>query len=173
MIPRSLRGGIGDGMFDIIKAFLADLSRDTAPVDPGEEPRLAVAALLAHVVAIDGAVGQAENETYRRVLAQHFGLGPDATAALAVAAQEADQEAVDLYRFTSVLKRRLEPEARLAVVEMLWEVVLADGTLHEFEDNTVWRIAELLDVSTRDRVLIRKRVEARLEGTRESDNSGP
>lgn len=160
-------------MFDIIKAFLSDLSREAPAVDPADEPRLAVAALLAHVVAIDGAVGAAESETYRRVLARHFDLDPQATADLVASAREADQEAVDLYRFTSVLKRRLEPESRLAVVEMLWEVVLADGTLHEFEDNTVWRIAELLDVGTRDRVLIRKRVEARLDGLRDSDDSGP
>lgn len=160
-------------MFDIIRAFLADLSREEGPVDLAQEPRLAVAALLAHVVSIDGAIGAAESETYRRVLSRHFDLDAQATADLVAAAQEADQEAVDLYRFTSVLKRRLAPEARLAVVEMLWEVVLADGTLHEFEDNTVWRIAELLDVGTRDRVLIRKRVEARLEGLRDSDDSGP
>ncbi len=35
---------------------------------------------------------------------------------------------------------------------MLWEIVLADGVLHEFESNLVWRASELLGVSTQDRV---------------------
>jgi uncharacterized tellurite resistance protein B-like protein len=48
------------------------------------------------------------------------------------------------------------------MVEMLWEVAYADGVLHEFESNLVWRAAELLGVSTRDRVELRKAVESRL-----------
>jgi uncharacterized tellurite resistance protein B-like protein len=47
-------------------------------------------------------------------------------------------------------------------VEMLWEIVMADGVVHAFESNLLWRTAELLGVSTRDRVTLRKMVEARL-----------
>jgi len=46
----------------------------------------------------------------------------------------------------------------------LWEVVLADGIVDEFETNLVWRVAELIGVSTRDRVTLRKMVEARALG---------
>ena len=41
---------------------------------------------------------------------------------------------------------------------MMWEVIYADGRLNEFEDNLVWRAADLLNVSSRDRVEIRRRV---------------
>jgi uncharacterized tellurite resistance protein B-like protein len=47
---------------------------------------------------------------------------------------------------------------------MLWEVVMADGVVDEFESNLVWRAAELLGVSTRDRVLLRKAVASRVAG---------
>ncbi len=40
----------------------------------------------------------------------------------------------------------------------MFEVAYADGGLTEFEDNLVWRAAELLNVSSRDRVQIRKSV---------------
>ena len=73
----------------------------------------------------------------------------------------AKSESVDLYQFTSVLCRALDQEGRKRIVEMLWEVVLADGVVHEFEANLVWRAAELLGVSTRDRVSLRKAVESR------------
>jgi uncharacterized tellurite resistance protein B-like protein len=73
-----------------------------------------------------------------------------------------ERDAVDLYRFTSVLCRELDQDGRKRVVEMLWEVVLADGQVDEFESNLVWRVAELIGVSTRDRVTLRKQVEARL-----------
>ncbi|MEO0637039.1 MAG: TerB family tellurite resistance protein, partial [Pseudomonadota bacterium] len=35
-------------------------------------------------------------------------------------------------------------------------IVYSDGQLHELEDNVVWRIAELLGVSARDRMLAKQ-----------------
>ena len=57
--------------------------------------------------------------------------------------------------------RELNQEGRQRVVEMLWEIVLADGVLHEYEADLVSRGRELLGVSTRDRVRLRKIVESR------------
>ena len=47
----------------------------------------------------------------------------------------AESEAVDLYRFTSVLKNRMSEDERIRVIENLWEIAYADGTSHEFEEN--------------------------------------
>jgi len=41
---------------------------------------------------------------------------------------------------------------------MMWEIVLADGRVTEFEDNLMWRAADLLGVSSRDRIALRQRV---------------
>ena len=54
-------------------------------------------------------------------------------------------EAVDLYRFTSLLNRSLDEEGRCRIVEMMWQVVYADGDVTEFEDNLIWRAADLLE----------------------------
>ena len=64
-------------------------------------------------------------------------------------AEAREQEAVDLYRFTSVLCAGLDQEGRQRIIEMLWEMAMADCLVHEFEANLVWRAAELLGVSTR------------------------
>ena len=73
-----------------------------------------------------------------------------------------DGEAVDLYRFTSILMNTMSASDRIGFIEILWEMVYADGVRHELEDNVVWRISELLGVSGRDRVLMRQRVQERL-----------
>jgi membrane carboxypeptidase/penicillin-binding protein len=57
---------------------------------------------------------------------------------------QAEGEAVDLYRFTSVIMRSVNEEGRLRIIEMMWELVYADGQVSEFEDNVVWRAADLL-----------------------------
>ena len=75
--------------------------------------------------------------------------------------RQEESESVDLFGFTNVLCRELDQDGRKRIVEMLWEVVMADGVIHEFESNLVWRTAELLGVSTRDRVTLRQAVAAR------------
>lgn len=125
------------------------------------DPRLSVAAILVHIVAVDGQVTDDEKRRLREVLQAHFNLSESETDGLIEEATRRDDEAVDLYAFTSVLKRELDDEGRRAVVELMWEVVYADGEVSEFEDNIVWRVAELIGVPSRDRVLIRKRIEAK------------
>ena len=57
-----------------------------------------------------------------------------------------------------MVKRAYNADGRRRIVEMMWEIVLADGTLHEFEDNLVWRVAETIGVSEADREDVRRRV---------------
>jgi uncharacterized tellurite resistance protein B-like protein len=42
------------------------------------------------------------------------------------------------------------------MVEMMFEVAYSDGALSEFEDNVVWRAAELMHVPSRERVTMRR-----------------
>jgi uncharacterized tellurite resistance protein B-like protein len=144
-------------MLDALRAFLGDLSSDAAPPRPFEasDYRLAAAALLVHLASIDGAFDAGEKALLQSLVETRFDLEPGAARALIEAAAESEREAVDLYRFTHVLKRTLDEDGRRAVVGMLWEMAYADGEVHEFEENVIWRVAELLGVSTRDRVALR------------------
>jgi uncharacterized tellurite resistance protein B-like protein len=126
-----------------------------------EELRLAAAALLVRASVIDGKIDASERSKLKTLLQEHFDLGGEEVRSLLVEAVVREHESIDLYRFTSVLCRELDQDGRKRIVEMLWEVVMADGTVHDFESNLVWRVAELLGVSTRDRVTLRKAVEAR------------
>ena len=95
--------------------------------------------------------------SFARSLARNFGLSGDDLDRLVEDATAADNEAVDLYRFTSVLKRSMSEDERIRVIENLWEIAFADGASHEFEENLVWRVAELLGVSPRDRIAMQAR----------------
>ncbi len=139
----------------------------------GDEPdfapddhRVAVAALAVHAVAIDGTVTEAERAKLRKVLKEKFELDEAEATELIREARRRDKEAVDLYSFTSVLKRALNADERRAVIEMLWKLVYADGEVHEFEDNLIWRVAELLGISSRERIRLRQQVEGAMAGQR-------
>ncbi|WP_075214170.1 TerB family tellurite resistance protein [Mongoliimonas terrestris] len=149
-------------MFDALKSFLNDLAGPRPDDEDAMDERLATAALLVHTIAVDGDVSPGERDQLRRALTAAYGLTRAETDHLIDEARRRDQEAVDLYGYTSVLKRTLDHEGRERVIEMMWEIVFADGGVHEFEDNIVWRVAELLGVSSRDRIRLRKRIEGRL-----------
>ena len=126
-----------------------------------EELRLAAAALLVRASVIDGKIDASERRKIKTLLRERFEIEGEAVRSLLVEAVIREHESVDLYRFTSVLCRELDQDGRKRIVEMLWEVVMADGLVHEFESNLVWRAAELLGVSTRDRVILKQAVARR------------
>lgn len=152
-------------MLNAVRDFLKTLGAGQLPDKQFDDndARLALAALLAHMMAIDGAVEDTERDKLREVLESEYQIAGDDLDTLIDEAVRADSEAVDLYGFTSVLKRTMEHGQRVRVVEHLWEMVYADGEVHEFEDNLVWRIAELLGVERRDRIAKRSEVAARNE----------
>lgn len=156
----------GDWMFRALSDFIAEITGGNRDAEAFEENdyRLAAAALLVHVMSIDGAVTEAEREIVKQILSDRFSLSAADTETLVELAIARDAEAVDLYAFTSVLNRAVDDEGRRRVVEMMFEVAYADGGLTEFEDNLVWRAAELLNVGSRDRVRIRREVREEAEG---------
>ncbi len=128
---------------------------------PQEDYKLAAAALLVHATLVDGKIDDAEKLKLRELLQDHFDLSEQDVGDFIKLAEQEEQNAVDLYGFTRRLTRQLDPEGRLEIVEMLWEIAFSDGVLHEYESHLIWRVAELMHVSTRDRIRLRQLVEAR------------
>ena len=127
--------------------------------DEGDH-RVAAAGLLVHAMNVDGVQSPAEMVRLQALLMERFSLDESETKALIAAADAKDKEAVDFHAFTAVVKRAYNEEGRKRILEMMWDVVFADGQLHEFEDNMVWRVAEIIGVPPTQRVLIRKKVAA-------------
>jgi uncharacterized tellurite resistance protein B-like protein len=114
--------------------------------------RLAATALLIHVISLDGEPSQPAIRKLHGLIESRFGLDHGTADKLIASATLVEGEAIDLYHFTSVIMRSVNEEGRLRIVEMMWELVYADGQVSEFEDNVVWRAADLLGVSSRDRI---------------------
>jgi uncharacterized tellurite resistance protein B-like protein len=148
-------------MFESVLRLFSDLgdggSKQSGQFDD-KDYRVSAAALLVHTAAIDGSMSDVERKRLHSVIKQHFNLD-DATADELIArATEADNRAIDLYQFTARLNRALDAPARARMVEMMWQIVYADGTVTEFEDNLIWRAADLLHVSREERIALRMRV---------------
>ena len=148
-------------MLDKLRQFISDV------VSPAEQThrhfdetdyRLAATALLIHVISIDGEPSDAEKRKLHTLLEYRFQLDPGRADQLIADATLVEGEAVDLYHFTSVIMRSVDEQGRLRIIEMMWELVYADGRVSEFEENVVWRAADLLGISSRDRINLKRQV---------------
>ena len=150
-------------MFESFRKFMSEVS------EGGKHPahfehndyRLAAAALLVHTAAIDGNISDLERDKLHAVVKRQFDLDEATTDELVAEATEAEHEAIDLYHFTSLINRSLDEEGRRRIVEMMWEIVYADGRVTEFESNLIWRAADLLGISSRERIELGQRVASR------------
>jgi uncharacterized tellurite resistance protein B-like protein len=123
--------------------------------------RIAAAALLVETASIDDAFDEAERNAATRLLQDRFGLAAVEARRLLAEGQRKRDASAQLYGFTRAVNEQLDPTERIELIEMLWEVALADGTLDPLEDTLLRRVGGLIDVPDRERGLARQRVEAR------------
>ncbi|MCK0167789.1 TerB family tellurite resistance protein [Jannaschia sp. S6380] len=145
--------------------MFADLLRRLTADEPERLPepdaQLALAALMVRVARSDGDYAPAEVDRIDRILIARHSLTPDAARALRAQAEELEAEAPDTVRFTRAIKDAVPLEDRIAVIEALWSVVLADGIRDDEEDGLLRLLANLLGVNDRDSNLARQRAEGR------------
>ena len=122
----------------------------TAPQAAGPDPgslQLACAVLLVEVMRADPQVAPAERQVVLDALRQRFPMGEAELAELIALADEASRSASDFHQFTSEINRALDQPAKVAVVETMWQVALADGHLDAHENHVISRISGLLHVT--------------------------
>ena len=140
-------------MFASIRKLISEFGDGGAETDRFDDDDYRLAA-----AAIDGNISEDERERLRDTVKHRFDLGDDDADALIVEATAAEQEAIDLYGFTARLNRTLDEKGRARMIEMMWQIAYADGAVSEFEDNLIWRAADLLHVSRPERIALRNRV---------------
>jgi uncharacterized tellurite resistance protein B-like protein len=159
-------------MFDKIRSFIDSLTGtgSSSPIAAGD-PRIAIVALCIQVMEADGHADELERRKVRAMIKEHYALADAALDALIAAGEDAESEAIDFFRFTSDIKRHFTEEQRIDLVGMLWEIVYVDGERSEMEDHVIWRIADLLAVSGRDRIIKRQEAAAKSDIVETADAS--
>lgn len=149
-------------MLKRIKQALFSSDVDQTSARPQADLKLASAALLVEAAVMDGQFDDAERATIQALLQNRFELSEAETKELISDAEAAVEGASELYTLTRTIKNEFEHDERVNMIEMLWEVVYADGELDDYEANLVRRLNGLLHVSDRESGEARKRVLAKL-----------
>ncbi len=140
---------------DFIKSLLQENPEPLTDTDA----RIPLTALLVRIARSDNDYAASEMIRIEEIAQTRFGLSKTEAARLRADAEQFESEAPDTVRFTRAIKDAVPYEARIGVIEALWQVALADGERDQHEDALIRLAANLLGVNDRDSALARRRVD--------------
>ena len=131
---------------------LKDLFNTLLPPQAGGTPgattehtlQLATAVLLVEVMRASAELGAAERQAVLAALRDKFSLADDESDRLLELANQTARQATDFFAFTSKINEAFSMEDKLRMVEHMWRVAYADGTLSAHENHVMWRVSDLL-----------------------------
>lgn len=141
------------------KLFQPNLSQEKQ-YDGEHALRVSTAALLIEVSRADFEQDASELAHMRQLLAQQFLLNDDALDELMHEAHQEADDLVSLQHITRLLNEQFDQPMKTRVIEMMWQVVFADGVKNHYEEHLIRQVAELLYVP--HSVFIRARHNAEL-----------
>ena len=141
---------------DLLRRLIADEPEKL----PDPDARVALAALLVRIARSDGDYADVEIVQIDQSLMKRYNMGPVQAALLRAQAEVLEAEAPDTVRFTRAIKDAVAYEDRVAVIEAMWRVVMADGVREDEEDSMMRMTASLLGVTDQDSHAARLRISA-------------
>ncbi|KPA22223.1 Tellurite resistance protein TerB [Shimia sp. SK013] len=130
-----------------------------APLDQ-TDARLALTTLLVRIARADNHYSSIEAARIERIITERYALAPSDAQSLMRDSEALEAEAPDTVRFTRAIKDAVAHDDRIAVIEAMWSVALADGQRDAEEDALLRLSANLLGINDKDSALARQRVAA-------------
>ena len=145
-------------MFQNLKNIFDKVKQENnSEVEILEQEIYAVLSLLIEACKVDGIVSDDEIEKITGLLINKFHLeSSKAKNAISFVLEKANEK-VEIFSDIKVILDTMDHEERIKVVEMLWGVVLADGTIDDYESNLMRKISSLLHVSSFETAEAKKR----------------
>lgn len=113
--------------------------------DLPDENTIAVG-LLVEVIRMDHDFDAAERKAVVRILNRRFGMSEDVATAAIKEATTGHRTTYDDNQLLKLVHDTYSREQKVALLEMLWEIALADGELHRLENHAIYAIANQLDM---------------------------
>jgi uncharacterized tellurite resistance protein B-like protein len=148
-------------MFRSLSRFFQD---NMAPAESRDEDlnhlQVATCALLLEAAHADSEFTEEEEKAIARMVGARFDLDADQTAELLHVADEERRASGDLYQFARMINDNFTRPRKLAIVELLWQVVYSDGVLEAHEDALMHKMATLLGVRNEELMALKLKVKS-------------
>ena len=137
-------------MIDVIKKFFGKINSGEGTSDTNgseHDVRVAVCALLLDMAHIDEAFTKVEMDRIVKLLEERFGMNHEHVDGLLAESERALKQSIDYWQFTNLINANYSTAEKIAIIEMLWQIIYADGQLDHQENYLVHKLAELLRLS--------------------------
>ena len=154
-------------MLNSIKKFFSSSMSPAPEADQKEaakDIRLAACALLLELANVDDEFTNDERQHLESAVRRQFGLGATEGEQLLELAQQAREEAVDLWQFTNLIAENYSTGQKMVLAEIMWGLVYSDGDLASKEDYLMRKICNLLRLEPGYLAEARERYERSGEG---------
>ena len=151
-------------MLEKLEGWIKTFSTDETVAPKGDhEWAETLAGLLIEAAMADGVLDQDERASISHALTSQLDLSDEEVASIIDKAVVAHEDRIEIHSLVRAIRSETDAEDRLAIMEMAWMVVLADGQMHEYEAQLMRRLAGLLFVEDVDPGRAAKRARARLD----------
>ena len=113
--------------------------------------------LMIEAAYTDGKVDEIELNKIKFSLINVFNEDPEEVEIVIKEALKNKNNSRSLHNYTSFINKNFDDDKKLLLIEALWEIVLSDGEIHDFESNLIRRLAGLLYISDVDSGNAKKR----------------
>jgi len=103
--------------------------------------------LMIEAAYTDGKVDASELNKIKLSLINIFSEDPKEVDLVLKKAEENKNNSKSLHHYTSFINKNFDEKKKIHLIEALWEIVLSDGKIHDFESNLIRRLAGLLYIS--------------------------
>jgi uncharacterized tellurite resistance protein B-like protein len=143
---------------EVVNAGAGDATSEVDPV------HLAACVLLLDVAYADGTFTDDERRHLEETMGRHFALSMESVRALIRAAEAERANAIDHFRYTHTLRQHFDVGQKMVLAEVMWGLVLADGTVDEHEHYLTRKISNLLELEPGYLSTAKQRAARRVEG---------
>ena len=147
-------------MKKILLKFLTINVEQSSPEDLDHALRVATAVLLVEIARADFVVEASEKQRLRELLEHQFNLPENELDALLEEAESDADRLVSIQHTTRLLNQHYDHAMKLRVVEMMWQLVYADGDKSHYEEHLIRQVADLLYLSQAEFIKARHKAEA-------------
>ena len=113
--------------------------------------------LMIEAAYTDGQIEVSELNKIKLSLINIFSEDPEEVNLVLEKAEKNKNNSKSLYHYTSFINKKFDHDKKILLIEALWEIVLSDGEVHDFESNLIRRLAGLLYISDVDSGNAKKR----------------
>ena len=103
--------------------------------------------LMIEAAYTDGKIDASELNKIKLSLINTFSEDPNEVNLTLKKAEENKNNSKSLHYYTSFINKNFDSDKKILLIEALWEIVLSDGEIHDFESNLIRRLAGLLYIS--------------------------